>query len=345
MGSRTFTNPSYTKYSDGECGSVRTRNQIFNFDSSSNPLRAGSRVKVTLTLNGSGGGANPTPTITPTPTATSTQSPTGSASLSPDPSTVSFQPDGRWHRFTVNSGGTVRVYTNPGTTPLNVEVFTSNTGNHCSNGAEREYKSRSNGQSVYLAGCNSGTGTVQLQTSSGTVIRTYTFTIGSGGGANPTPTHTATPTHTPTATHTPTTATSGCVPQALGAAADVVLKGYWSGASNRCGTSLAVACVPYSLFIVYPHFNRQQTFWFEHEPAIGSTRVEWTNDFSVTRRNPRQFLYMPILMAHEFGHAAGLWHSPGSSDAMFHAARTPRQNISGNDKNAMKAIYNHHAAH
>ena len=105
-----------------------------------------------------------------------------SESLSPDPSTVNFRANGNWHRFTVNSSGSIRVYVNPGSTPLNVEVNTSNSGNHCSNGAERESKVRSNGQSVYLAGCNAGTGTVQLQTSSGTVIRTYTFSIGSGGG-------------------------------------------------------------------------------------------------------------------------------------------------------------------
>ena len=142
-----------------------------------------------------------TPTSTPVPTATPTQPPSATASLSPDPSTVNFQPDGSWRRFTVNSTGSIRVYTNPGSTPLNVEVYTSSTSNHCGNGAEREYKSRGNGQSVYLAGCQSGTGTVQLQTSSGTVIRTYTFSIGSGGGTNPTPT--STPTSTPTNTPTP----------------------------------------------------------------------------------------------------------------------------------------------
>ena len=147
-----------------------------------------------------------TPTSTPVPTARPTQPPSATASLSPDPSTVNFQPDGNWHRFTVNSTGSIRVYTNPGTTPLNVEVNTSNSGSHCGNGAEREYKSRVNGQSVYLAGCQSGTGTVQLQSSSGTLIRTYTFTIGSSSTPTPTvtPTPTATPTSTPTQTPTST---------------------------------------------------------------------------------------------------------------------------------------------
>ena len=145
---------------------------------------------------------------TPTHTPAATHTPTStSASLSPVPSTVNFKPDGKWHRFTVNSSATIRVYVNPGSTPRNVEVSTSNAGNHCSNGAEREGKPRSNGQYVYLAGCNSGTGTVQLQTSSGSVIRTYTFSI----GATVTATHTSTATHIPTSTATATstpTATS-----------------------------------------------------------------------------------------------------------------------------------------
>ncbi len=128
-----------------------------------------------------------------------------SESLSPDPSTVNFRANGNWHRFTVNSSGSIRVYVNPGSTPLNVEVNTSNSGNHCSNGAERESKVRSNGQSVYLAGCNAGTGTVQLQTSSGTVIRTYTFSIGSGGGTNPTPAPTQPPSTTASLSPDPAT--------------------------------------------------------------------------------------------------------------------------------------------
>ena len=128
-----------------------------------------------------------------------------SESLSPDPSTVNFRANGNWHRFTVNSSGSIRVYVNPGSTPLNVEVNTSNSGNHCSNGEERESKVRSNGQSVYLAGCNAGTGTVQLQTSSGTVIRTYTFSIGSGGGTNPTPAPTQPPSTTASLSPDPAT--------------------------------------------------------------------------------------------------------------------------------------------
>ena len=634
---RTFTRKT-SRYSDSYCESRRSAQQRFYFDTSVNPLPADTRVRVTLTFNGSGG-TNPTPTRTlvNTPTPVPTQPPSSTASLSPDPSTVNFRPDGRWRRFTVRSSGSIRVYVNPGSTPLNVEVNTSSSGNHCGNGAERESKVRSNGQSVYLAGCNAGTATVQLQTSSGTVIRTYTFSIGSVGGTNPTPVPTSTPSATASLSPDPSTVNiravrnqwhrftvqsrtqvkiianptgsrrnveintsdpgrtycapewsdtktrsngqyiylEGCVsgtgtvelrqssdnallrtytfsigssggtnptpvptstpvptaldvnvglkvilnkgknistpfanfrwqisdfadvaltdiplnvsvrdyeyriiaPQNTGiqvtmgasnpacnwsasgsswpdealwtdanggwvrlvrcglgnaatslsvqmreksdrsnidynsysavvkhpwhirdnnvtyafasdlvpdvsptpvpsitnaykegvnqgadkwnnagtgmsftkvsltASPDVVVQGYWSGGTNQCVNPNAVACVPYSLFTIYPHFNRQQRFYFEHEPVSGSTQYEWTNNYRSTVSEPT-LLYMPIIMAHEFGHAAGLWHSPGTRDAMNRGVSTAnRQNLSSNDKNAMKAIYNNHTVH
>ena len=189
------------------------RTYTFTIGSSATPTPTQTSTPVPPTAT-----RTPTPrvvaTSTPTHTPTATQQSGTTASLSPDPSTVNFRPDGRWHRFTVNSSGTVRIYTNPGTTPLNVEVYTSNTGNHCSNGAEREFKTRSNGQYVYLAGCRSGTGTVQLQTASGTVIRTYTFTIGSSATNTPVPpTATRTPV-APTATRTPVAPTATHTPVA-----------------------------------------------------------------------------------------------------------------------------------
>ena len=57
------------------------------------------------------------------------------------------------------------------------------------------------------------------------------------------------------------------------------------------------------------------------------------------------YLYMPIFMAHEFGHAAGLWHSPGVSDGMNATIASDAENLNDNDKNAMKALYDDHTAH
>ena len=108
--------------------------------------------------------ATPTPTPTPTPTSTATPTPSPTptptptvgtaASLAPDPSGVSFTPDGSWRTFTVNAAEQVKVVANPPGTDLRVEITSSSSaGNHCSNGAERgDNQRRSNGQTVYLAG-------------------------------------------------------------------------------------------------------------------------------------------------------------------------------------------------
>ena len=177
---------------DDYCASNPSITQEFEFHNiSSNPLRDGTDYDIVITLTSSssgGGGAVPTPIPRTT-----------SASLSPDPSTVNFQPNGRWHRFTVNSSGSVKVVANPGSAPLNVEINTSDSRSYCDNGAERnDAKTRSNGQAVYLAGCQSGIGTVELRhASTNALLRTYTFSISSASVPTPTPTPTATATPAP----------------------------------------------------------------------------------------------------------------------------------------------------
>ena len=99
------------------------------------------------------------------------------ASLSPDPSTVTFADDGTWHRFTVEAGEPVSVVANPGTTPR-LEITTrSGRGNYCPAEADDDV-SRQDGQTLYLAGCATGTATVELRRpSDGTVLNTYTFEV------------------------------------------------------------------------------------------------------------------------------------------------------------------------
>ncbi len=109
------------------------------------------------------------------------------ASLSPLPSTVSFQDDGTWHRFTVQAGEPIVVVANPtGTTPR-VEITNLSTTNYCPAEANDDL-TRQDGQDIVLAGCSSGTGTVELRRASDqTVLQTYTFTIqgqGTGGGGD-----------------------------------------------------------------------------------------------------------------------------------------------------------------
>ena len=99
------------------------------------------------------------------------------ASLSPDPSTVTFADDGTWHRFRVEAGEPVSVVANTGTTPR-LEITTrSGRGNYCPAEADDDV-SRRDGQAVYLAGCATGTATVELRRpSDGTVLNTYTFEV------------------------------------------------------------------------------------------------------------------------------------------------------------------------
>ena len=100
------------------------------------------------------------------------------ASLSPDPSTVTFVDDGAWHRFTVEAGEPVSVVANPeGTTPR-LEITTrSGRGNFCPAESDDD-AARRDGQTLYLAGCATGTATVELRRpSDGTVLNTYTFEV------------------------------------------------------------------------------------------------------------------------------------------------------------------------
>ena len=100
------------------------------------------------------------------------------ASLSPDPSTVSFADDGLWHPFTVQASEPVSVVVNPGATSPRLELTTrSGRDNYCPGGAD-DAVSRADGEVIYLAGCASGTATVELRRAADdTVLQTYTFTV------------------------------------------------------------------------------------------------------------------------------------------------------------------------
>ncbi len=100
------------------------------------------------------------------------------ASLSPDPSTVTFADDGAWHRFTVAAGKPVTVVANPEGTAPRLEITTrSGRRNYCPAEPDDDV-SRQDGQAVYLAGCGTGTATVELRRrSDGTVLNTYTFEV------------------------------------------------------------------------------------------------------------------------------------------------------------------------
>ncbi|MCY3738710.1 MAG: DUF5050 domain-containing protein [Gemmatimonadaceae bacterium] len=101
-----------------------------------------------------------------------------SATLSPDPSSVDILDDGAWHAFTVQASESVVVVANPtGSTPRAEITGSGGDSNRCP-AVARDSVTRSDGQTLYLSGCEAGPAKVELRKASDqTLLRTYTFTI------------------------------------------------------------------------------------------------------------------------------------------------------------------------
>ena len=120
--------------------------------------------------------ASPTPTPTP-------QHPR----LEPNPSSADIRRDGTWRRFTVRSPSyDVDVIVNTEHRRLRIA---SSRGGGCPASGLNASLSRSDGDRVYLLGCESGSATVKLQRSSdGSHVSTYRFTVREPDTPTPTPT-------------------------------------------------------------------------------------------------------------------------------------------------------------
>ena len=79
----------------------------------------------------------------------------------PDPTTVSFTNNGKWHKFTKNSGGDTRVVVNPSGTPR-LEISRNNNSNLCG-GEANDTVTRDDDEVVYLSGCETGAGIIELR--------------------------------------------------------------------------------------------------------------------------------------------------------------------------------------
>ena len=102
----------------------------------------------------------------------------GAATLSPDPSTIAIENDGRWHAFRVRASEPVVVVSNPGgTTPRIGSSDIGDASSECPAESEEDVVRR-DGESIYLAGCGAGSATVELRRASDRkLLRTYTFAI------------------------------------------------------------------------------------------------------------------------------------------------------------------------
>ncbi len=132
------------------------------------------------------------------------------------------------------------------------------------------------------------------------------------------------------------------------AGTDVLIEGYWEPGEldDDCGGS--VACfVPSG---TYPHIGEENRLliedpprWpgdYEAMPQIPARK--WTIDLQEYIRKPREYVYLPGILMHEFGHTIGLWHGGSNSIMTGHYSRGA---LSTDDEEGAKAIYEHHTAH
>lgn len=118
----------------------------------------------------------------------------------------------------------------------------------------------------------------------------------------------------------------------------IVSVAHWTpGSANGC-SKLAYGCVKPSVILGQEEHYGGQTLYYRH-PLIGTDI--WVDKTHKVRSGR---YYLPAVISHEFGHTAGLGHSPRDADLMYHLAEgfddpngplRPQQN----DRDAMRALY------
>ena len=94
----------------------------------------------------------------------------------------------------------------------------------------------------------------------------------------------------------------------------------------------------------YPELGDQK-FWIEYPPQFPGDAKEWTNDPDEARRQPDDFYYLPQVIMHEFGHTAGLGHTPGGNVMGAIDSRNPIEAPTPYDVDGMRNNYESHTRH
>ena len=116
----------------------------------------------------------------------------------------------------------------------------------------------------------------------------------------------------------------------------------WYG---ECGVS-GVACVRHLGTTAYPYI-RNQTLTIEYPPATSQTKSEeWTNDYSDIVMDDDEYEYLPIVVAHELGHTAGLVHdlSPDRGTMRAQDIGDIETLLQDRDKKGMRELYGAYTA-
>lgn len=118
----------------------------------------------------------------------------------------------------------------------------------------------------------------------------------------------------------------------------IVSVAHWNPNGNGCTNPDAYGCVIPSFIVGDEEHYTEQTLYYRHPLPPGS---EWVDK---TYRVVDDFYYLPAVISHEFGHTAGLGHSPRREDILYRLAEDfddpsgpliPQQN----DRDAMRALY------
>ncbi len=105
--------------------------------------------------------------------------------------------------------------------------------------------------------------------------------------------------------------------------------GWWNG-DEHIGNQ--------TMYIVHPlHFYQRQG------GVDVLKKYQWIDDISLVEDN-LDVIYLPAVLAHEFGHAAGLGHSSVSGDVMYTEDYT-QSHPTANDRKALQKNYEGHTSH
>ena len=132
----------------------------------------------------------------------------------------------------------------------------------------------------------------------------------------------------------------------------VAVQGYETSVpdtSTICGEdNETIACVVVASYESSTRHLGAHTLYFEHPPVWKErTQRRWTNSEAMAMG--AGFEYMPAIMTHEFGHSAGLAHSPSTDDIMgpfvTNDGTVVKERLSSYDIAGMGVIYGGRSSH
>lgn len=149
---------------------------------------------------------------------------------------------------------------------------------------------------------------------------------------------------------------------------DFVIKGFINPGTSQCGTFSAIACLVYDGG-EYPHFHKnartglprpELRLEFPPQASTDPQPRNWSVDASEVEKEPYKFYFLDWGLMHEFGHGAGLGHSPyqGAPDTIMTSTYIYRlvyengewkekvwRAPTAHDSRALDGIYTGHSVH